>query len=98
MNNEYDVIIMGGGPAGSTLGAILARRTTLKVGLFEKEFFPREHIGESLASTVIPTVACCPSYSNVTSIQDPSQVVIMRGIRVTKIHGLSFLIKPCMTN
>lgn len=61
MNKEYDVIIMGGGPAGSTLGAILARRTFLKVGLFEQEFFPREHIGESLNAVLIPVL----SYSGV---------------------------------
>jgi flavin-dependent dehydrogenase len=48
---------MGGGPAGSTLAAILARHTALKVALFEQEFFPREHIGESLISTVIPVLS-----------------------------------------
>jgi|GEM_PF-1756147 len=57
MSKEYDVIIMGGGPAGATLGAILARRSSLKVGLFEKEFFPRERIGESMSSTIIPVLA-----------------------------------------
>src|SRR5262252_9947664 len=44
---EYDVIVMGGGPAGSTVASILAREGR-KVILFEKETFPRHHIGESL--------------------------------------------------
>ncbi len=46
-NNNYDVIVMGGGPAGSTIASILAREGR-KVVLFEKEVFPRHHIGESL--------------------------------------------------
>lgn len=44
---DYDVIVMGGGPAGSTVASILAREGR-KVVLFEKEQFPRHHIGESL--------------------------------------------------
>jgi 2-polyprenyl-6-methoxyphenol hydroxylase-like FAD-dependent oxidoreductase len=56
MPEKYDVIIIGGGPAGATLGAILGRHTALKVGLFEQEFFPREHIGESLISVLVPVL------------------------------------------
>lgn len=57
MSNEYDVVIMGGGPSGSTLAAILARQTSLTVGLFEQEIFPREHIGESMNSPLIPVLS-----------------------------------------
>src|SRR6267142_2528169 len=46
-NTNYDVIVIGGGPAGSTEASILAREGR-KVVLFEKERFPRHHIGESL--------------------------------------------------
>jgi flavin-dependent dehydrogenase len=56
VRSEYDVIIMGGGPAGSTLGALLAKRTNLRIALFEKESFPREHIGESFAHPIVPVL------------------------------------------
>ena len=46
-NNRYDVIVMGGGPAGSSVAGMLAREGR-QVILFEKEIFPRHHIGESL--------------------------------------------------
>jgi len=46
-DNNYDVIVIGGGPAGSSIASILAREGC-KVVLFEKEKFPRHHIGESL--------------------------------------------------
>jgi flavin-dependent dehydrogenase len=44
---EYDVAIIGGGPGGSTVATHLARGG-LRVGLFEREAFPRFKVGESL--------------------------------------------------
>jgi flavin-dependent dehydrogenase len=43
----YDAIVIGGGPAGSTAGAILAGKGR-DVLVIEKEKFPRYHVGESL--------------------------------------------------
>jgi flavin-dependent dehydrogenase len=42
-----DVVVIGGGPAGSTTAALIAQQG-LRVELFERERFPRFHIGESL--------------------------------------------------
>lgn len=52
----YDVAIVGGGPAGSTLGARLARETDLSVAIYEAEFFPRDHIGETFVHTIVPSL------------------------------------------
>ena len=43
----HDVIVIGGGPAGSTAAAVLAAKGR-RVVVLEKEKFPRYHIGESL--------------------------------------------------
>ncbi|MDQ3083124.1 MAG: tryptophan 7-halogenase [Gemmatimonadota bacterium] len=43
----YDVAIIGGGPAGSTAAALLGRAGR-RVVVFERDKFPRFHIGESL--------------------------------------------------
>jgi flavin-dependent dehydrogenase len=44
---ECDVLIIGGGPAGSTAAALLARAGR-RVVMIEKDHHPRFHIGESL--------------------------------------------------
>ena len=50
----YDVAIIGGGPAGSTAATLLARAGR-RVVVFEREKFPRFHIGESLLPFSIQT-------------------------------------------
>ena len=45
--HHYDVIVIGGGPAGATVSTLIAQRG-LQVAVFERERFPRFHIGESL--------------------------------------------------
>jgi flavin-dependent dehydrogenase len=42
-----DVVVIGGGPAGSTVSTLIAKEG-YRVQLFERERFPRFHIGESL--------------------------------------------------
>jgi flavin-dependent dehydrogenase len=42
-----DVVVIGGGPAGATVSALIAQQG-YRVQLFERERFPRFHIGESL--------------------------------------------------
>jgi len=47
LKTHYDAIVVGGGPAGSTTGALLAEKGH-DVLIVEKEKFPRYHVGESL--------------------------------------------------
>jgi flavin-dependent dehydrogenase len=55
VTSEYDVIVIGGGPAGSTAAGLLAKAGR-QVLVLEKEKFPRYHIGESLVPGVIPVL------------------------------------------
>ncbi len=47
MKQHNDVIVIGVGPAGSTVASLLAHEGH-QVTVFEKANFPREHVGESL--------------------------------------------------
>ncbi len=46
LQENPDVIVIGGGPAGSSVATLIAQKG-YRVELFEREHFPRFHIGES---------------------------------------------------
>jgi flavin-dependent dehydrogenase len=50
---RYDVAVVGGGPGGATAAAFLSR-AGLSVACFERERFPRFHVGESLLPANMP--------------------------------------------
>ena len=52
-NSNYDVIVIGGGPAGSTFSTLLHEKGR-NVLLLEKDHHPRFHIGESLLPMTLP--------------------------------------------
>lgn len=54
--NHFQVAIIGGGPAGSTMASYLGRAGVDCV-LLEREVFPRPHVGESLVPATTPVLA-----------------------------------------
>lgn len=55
VENRYDIVILGGGPAGATSAALLAEGDK-KVLVLERGLTPRFHVGESLLPKCYPTL------------------------------------------
>jgi flavin-dependent dehydrogenase len=84
MPEFYDIIIVGGGPAGSTAGTLLAKQGW-KVAIFEKEQFPRFKIGESL----LPGSLCTFERMGVKEKIDRADVIVKYGGKIVSACGTS---------
>ena len=68
--NKTDVLIIGGGPAGTTFGNLMSGRG-FDVTLLEKDHHPRFHIGESLLPMNLPILERLGVLEEVTAIGTP---------------------------
>lgn len=70
MTNDCDVLVVGGGPAGSTAASLLVQ-SGWRVVLLEKDRHPRFHIGESLLPMTMPLLDRLGVMEQVTAIGVP---------------------------
>lgn len=78
---DYDVVIIGGGPAGSAMGAYLAR-AGVRCAILERALFPRPHVGESL----VP--ACTRVFREIGFLDE------MDGLGFPRKHGATWTSGP----
>ncbi|MDA9120718.1 tryptophan 7-halogenase [Flavobacteriales bacterium] len=79
--NAYEYVVIGGGPAGSTVASYLAKAGR-SVLIIEKESFPRPHVGESL----LPF--CYDIFQDLGVLNDVEERFERKpGVRFNTFHG-----------
>src|SRR5438876_10513664 len=81
-SDSCDVVVIGGGPGGSTASTLIAQHG-YRVRLFEREKFPRFHIGESL----IPDTYWVLKRLNMLEKMKRSAFVQKRSVQFVNQHG-----------
>jgi flavin-dependent dehydrogenase len=75
MTLKCDVLILGGGPAGSTTGTLLKKyNPDLKVVILEREKFPRDHIGESQLPAICEVLEEMGCWDKVEAAEFPIKI------------------------
>lgn len=80
--SSTDVVVIGGGPAGSTVSTLVAQQGH-QVRLFERDHFPRFHIGESL----IPETYWVLKRLNMLEKMKQSGFVVKCSVQFVSQHG-----------
>src|SRR6476620_2684208 len=82
MAEFFDIVIVGGGPAGSTAGTLLAKHGW-NVAILEKDWFPRFKIGESL----LPGSLCTFERMGVKEKIERADVIVKYGGKLVSACG-----------
>lgn len=78
---DADVLVIGGGPSGSTVSTLLAQHGH-RVIVFERAKFPREHVGESL----LPY--CYGIFEELGVLEDMKRTSVRKpGVRFVDVDG-----------
>jgi 1H-pyrrole-2-carbonyl-[peptidyl-carrier protein] brominase len=87
VRDHYDLIVIGGGPAGSATAMLVAERG-LSVLLLEKEQFPRYHVGESLTGTAGDFIERSGLADRMAELDFPAKP----GVKVVGREGAEFFV------
>jgi menaquinone-9 beta-reductase len=80
-DNLYDVVVLGGGPAGSST-AITAARAGARVLLLDRDRFPRNKVcGEFLSATAVPVLR--------SLLRNGSENLIDKALRIQRVNIFS---------